>query len=499
MAEAVEKSQCPNPATVEKYSKAVSLYAGTQIPIREICEQCGVTVNGFNGYIRRYRRDLLSVRDGVPHYRQKGTKSETEAKYSEAVRLYADHQLSIREICARCGVTVNGLTSYISRYHRHLLLERNGVKCDGEEAATVKVPSFQRQKPATHAKYKAAIRACDSMEYIEYNISEIARMFGLEGTNLGRQLRTHYPEILEFRERARHRLGVNDNLPRGTRPYCTEQYAEAVKLLQSDRYLTVQEVSERCNVSYAGLVQHLRFYHKELVAKRIATREKAIRQQRKGKITGRGTASAPKPETVEKYAEALRLYRTTSQSASRIAKATHVSRHGFLDYLQRWHKELICERRNISYNEEMPVDWSLTRKYNPATAEKYAEAIRRLKESCLTTAAVAAEFGLQPEAFRCYLKEHEPELHARLGMVKTPGDRWVSRRSMEKYAEAVHLYGTTTEGLRSLARRFGVNDCSLGQFIKRHFPELNEQHQKLVQQQNYNEKNTNMPVTDMTN
>ena len=42
--------------------------------------------------------------------------------------------------------------------------------------------------------------ACDSMDYIEYNVSQIARESGLTGTNLGRQLHTHYPEVLEFRE-----------------------------------------------------------------------------------------------------------------------------------------------------------------------------------------------------------------------------------------------------------------------------------------------------------
>ena len=40
----------------------------------------------------------------------------------------------------------------------------------------------------------------------------------------------------------------------------------------------------------------------------------------------------------------------------------------------------------------------------------------------------------------------------------------------------------TTESVKSLARRFGFNDCSFGQFIRRQFPELHEQHQKLVRQ-----------------
>ena len=46
---------------------------------------------------------------------------------------------------------------------------------------------------------------------------------------------------------------------------------------------------------------------------------------------------------------------------------------------------------------------------------KYAEAIRRLKESGLPTDQVAAEFGLHPETFRFFLKGHEPELCGQAG------------------------------------------------------------------------------------
>lgn len=215
---------------------------------------------------------------------------------------------------------------------------------------------------------------------------------------------------------------------------------------------------------------------------RIKIRKQALKQQCKGKITGRGTLHAPTPEIVGKYAEALHLYRTTPMSARKTAKQTGVSIKGFYEYLQTWHKDLVCGRKGIPYEEGKPVDWSSVRRYNPATAAKYAEAIARLKEGGLSTAKVAAEFGLHPECFRQYLKEHEPELYARQGMVKTESGRSMANHSMGKYKEALHLYATTTESVKSLARRFGFNDCSFGQFIKRHFPELHEQHQKLVQQ-----------------
>lgn len=253
--------------------------------------------------------------------------------------------------------------------------------------------------------------------------------------------------------------------------------------MRSNSYLTVQEVADTCGLSYTGLEQHLLFYHKELVKRRIKIREKAVRNQRKGEITGRGTVHSPSPKMVQKYAEAVHLFSTTPMSAAQIAKQTGVSKKGFYEYLQRWHLDLICKRKGIPYVEGQPVDWSQVRKYNPATKVKYTEAIRRLKESGLPTAQVAAEFGLHPETFRSYLKEHEPELHARLGMVQLDNGKTVSQRSMEKYSEAIHLFGTTTESVKSLARRFGFNDCSFSQFIKRHFPEAIEKHKKLVQQQ----------------
>lgn len=425
-------------------------------------------INGKNTISRR----RIEKKSGCKRIR--GCKPETEAKYRSALELYTATDLSYVEICRLCGVSLNGFSRYIGTYHRHLMLERNGIRCSVEKAGSIKIKQRRGQRPETHAKYKEAIAACDSMEYIEYNISQIAREFGLDGTNLARQLHTHYPEVLEFRERERQRLGLNDNLPRGTRSWCKEQYAEAVELLRADRYITVQEAAERCNVSYAGLEQHLIFYHKELVENRIEIRKRALRQQRKGHITGRGTLHAPSPETIGKYAEALELYRTTPLSARKIAKQTDVSLKGFYEYLQTWHLDLVCLRKGIYYDEGTPVDWSSVRRYNPATAAKYADAIARLKEGGLTTAKVAAEFGLQPENFRQYLKEHEPELHASLGMRKTENGRMISPKSEEKYKEAIHLYETTPESLKSIARRFGLNYCSLGQFIKRHFPELVE-------------------------
>lgn len=416
------------------------------------------------------------------NYRPKRSKPRIEEKYKRAIGLYCSTQLPCTEISRICGITASGLQNHIFRHHRNLMLARYGISCSKEEACNIKISQLRGQLPVTHVKYKDAIEACGSLDYIEYNVSQIAREFGLNGTNLGRQLRTHYPGIIEWREKVREKLGISDNLPRGTRPFCKEQYAEAVKLLRGNSYITTQEAADTCGVSYAGLEQHLLFYHKDLVKRRIGIREKAVRQQRKGEITGHGTVHAPLASAVEKYAEAVHLFSTTPMSAAQIAIKTGISKKGFYKHLHKWHMDLICKRKGISYKEGKPVDWSKVRKYNPATKVKYGKAIRKLKESELPTATVAAEFGLHPDCLRQYLKEHEPELYAHRGMMKTKNGSVVSRRSMDKYGEAIHLYGTTAESLKSLARRFEVNDCSLRQFIQRNFPELIKRHKELVKQ-----------------
>jgi hypothetical protein len=118
--------------------------------------------------------------------RLRGVRPETEERYRRALEMYASTNLSGREICRICEVMESG-----TKYHRELVLARYAIMCSKEKAGQIKLGQLKGQLPATHIKYKDAIEACGSMDYIEFNVSQIARQFGLEGTNLGRQLCTH--------------------------------------------------------------------------------------------------------------------------------------------------------------------------------------------------------------------------------------------------------------------------------------------------------------------
>lgn len=399
-----------------------------------------------------------------------GADPQTVEKYREAVGLYGSTVLSVRAICARCGVSYAGFRSYLYKYRRDLLLSRHGVAASSaSDVARTRLRGRRGQTAAARAKYGDAIAACGDAKYIEYNVSQIAHLFGLNPTGLSNQLRAHCPGLLERRERERQRLGLADNQQRGVRPWCREQYAAAVKLLRTTE-LTLPEVAERCGVSFTGLRQHVCFYHKDLQETRSELRERAKTQKRKGHVTGSGRRHEPTPGSRERYREAVRLYRDTAMTIKEIAEKLGLNPFAFTSYLQTWHREDVFARRGAVCREGAIL--SQTKQYKKPTAAKYAPAIERLRAENRPTSEIAAEFGLHPEVFRQYLKEHEPELYARQGMMRSSNGRSVSRRSMEKYAEALRLYETSGEELKSIARRLGLNYNSLGGFIRRNFPEL---------------------------
>lgn len=412
-----------------------------------------------------------------------GPPAAKEAHYRAALELYRTTDWSVAKICAHTGVNSGGFRSYIHRNHRDLILKRAGAGHREREAAAIKARGRRGQTPAAYAKYKDAVSACASMDYIELNISQIARLFGLNGPGLSKQLRAHYYWILEYRERERHRLGVHDNRHRGARPWCREQYASAVELLRTtDR--TIAEAAESCKVSFPGLLEHLLSYHKELVRQRADRRSLSKGRKCIGALTGSGSIHGPSKRAERKYAEAVRLFRTTSMTQCAIAAKTGVPLLGLRHHLRTWHRDAILERRGGQVEAGAGyIDLSKTKHYLKSTAAKYAEAIRRVETSGESTSRVAAEFNLHPETFRVYLREHRPDLYARQGMMTTADGKVVLRRCMEKYAEAIRLYETTPESLRSIVRRLGLVYNSVDGFIHRHHPQSIEKHKQIVAEQ----------------
>lgn len=398
-------------------------------------------------------------------------KFDTKLKYSEAVKLYADTNLPIREICEMTHISFTAFCSYLSKYHRNLILKRHNLT----GFKSVKLRGKKGQTTAAHYKYLDAIQACDNIEYIEYNISQIARIFDVEPSSLLGQLRRHYPELVPRREKSRKQMGITINLQYGVRKWTKEGYAKAVEMLQSGD-MTIEEAANVCEVSHTGLREHLLAYYPKIVEQREKKRGKVIGKKVRGERTGNWQIHAPADETVAKYEEAVKLYRETSMDIEEIVTIVGVPLGGFRHHIRTWHTNLMVERRGF----DRDVDYSKTKRYKKSTVEKYAEAIVRLRTSDLPTSKVAAEFSLNPETFRMYLKEHYPELVKIRGMVKVENGRIVSRRSEAKYQEAIRLYETTDESLKSIAKRLGIQYNSIGGYIRRNYPEAIAKHNSLL-------------------
>ena len=61
------------------------------------------------------------------------------------------------------------------------MLARYDIACDSEQALHIKMGGLRGQRPATRAKYRKAIEACERMEHLEKNLSEFAGRFGVDG------------------------------------------------------------------------------------------------------------------------------------------------------------------------------------------------------------------------------------------------------------------------------------------------------------------------------
>lgn len=357
----------------------------------------------------------LSPREKVVQERR----AALHRKYERAVELYQQTDMALREIAEECHVTSGALGNYLRRYHRELVFQRHHISTTENDLHTVKIITAGKQSEAAHRKYKKAVEACDTADYIEYNVSQIAHKYHLDGTALANFMRVHYEDVPKRREKIRERLGINDHIHRGARKESVAQYAEAVELYRTTT-MTLPEVADACRVSESGLSQYLRFYRKDILRQKREERRQAqqVEKKERGGLLGNGKQNNPSAAIEEKYAEALAMYRDTNLTMKEIVSRTGVLKEGFRAYLHKWHRELVLERSGITEDADGQGDLRKNRKRMKTVAAKYADAIESLKNNPRPIARVAAEFGFHPDVFRQYVRKYEPELAARQGRDK---------------------------------------------------------------------------------
>ena len=342
-------------------------------------------------------------------------------KYEEALNLYTNTNSTVRNIAKQCMVSEGGLKAYLQRHWRELILRRHGITTDGKDPKEIPYYMTDGGTYIAHEKYKDAVQACKSINYIELNVSQIARKFGHNATSLANFMQIHYSDLLTKRKKIREKMGFRNYYNQVVHQNSVKQYEAAVEMYRNTN-LSVKAVAEQCNVSDSGLSQHIRFYHKDLMKEKKEARQQAklSGKKRKGEMLGNGRKNEPLPATVEKYAKALALYRDTAFTAKEIVLRTGVQAESFRFYLHKWHRGLVLERSGIVAGEDAKINMVRSRQRMKTVAAKYTPAIESLKQNPRPVSPVAVEFGHNTEVFRNYIRKHEPELAKSLGLKPIP-------------------------------------------------------------------------------
>ena len=393
-------------------------------------------------------------------------------KYSRAISLLRESVLSRNAICKQCNITTGEFNAYLQRYHRDLIIARQAQSLDVEIPTNIKLRGKNGQSLISKMKYGEAIQTCKDPNFLECSVSEIARRFKLSPTGLGNQLRAHFPEILKWRLNEQMKLGLCTFEQKHLRDESKKLYSEAIDMLRETE-MTIEEVALKCDVSFSGLKQHLSFYHKDLVHIRSQAREKNKGQRYKGEKNGSNSLHVPQQETITRYKDALEMYQNTAYTLREIASKLDISYGGLYGYLRTWHRNLIVNRRGIVCKEDVEIaDLSKYKHYLKSSREKYANAIAYMRAHNTSIASTARIFGLHPETFRLYLKEHEPSLCEANGMMVTPEGKKVSRISYTKYKEAIDYLQKSNDSFKAIALKFNLNPISFSGFIRRNYPEI---------------------------
>lgn len=157
-----------------------------ELTLPEAAERCGVSLAGLRQHVCFYHKDLLekrsALREGGKSLKRKGhvtgggrrhePLSESRERYREAVRLYRDTALTVKEIAGKLGLSVNSLASYLRVWHREELFARRGAEY--REGASLSDTKPYRK--STAAKYAEAI---ERLQAENRPTSEIAAELGL--------------------------------------------------------------------------------------------------------------------------------------------------------------------------------------------------------------------------------------------------------------------------------------------------------------------------------
>jgi len=195
------------PCCEKEYQDAVAMYRDTDMSLPEVAETCNVSPGGLSQHLRYYHQDVIEAKakKRIASKRKTGSrkvgklagngntygpKSETIAKYAEALELFRHTGLTIKEIAVTAGVSATGFSGYLHQWYRGDKMIRRGYEWDGESEPDLKGTKHYLKSSAV--KYAPAI---DSLRQNPRSVAEVASEFGFNPETFRDYLKKHVPEL----------------------------------------------------------------------------------------------------------------------------------------------------------------------------------------------------------------------------------------------------------------------------------------------------------------
>lgn len=186
-----------------KFDEALKLFRESDLKRVEVCRRCNISYKAFSYFLESRHPELIKPQN--PRLNSDYAREErkkTAKTYSKALKLCQTTDLTYKLIAEQTGVSLTGLKTYIRKHHRDLMLRRQGVTMSKREASyTLLRKQEGGQTIRSVEKYQKAIEACKDEALLDLTITDIARKFDVPINGLWNQMRTHYPEIVEWRYR----------------------------------------------------------------------------------------------------------------------------------------------------------------------------------------------------------------------------------------------------------------------------------------------------------
>lgn len=368
----------------------MDLFRSSDLKRAEVCRKLGIDYRAFSYFLKSRHPELITSHSSRKNSDYaKASRKETTKIYRKALKLCEESDLTYKEIAEKTGVSLSGLKTFIRKHHRDVLLRRQGLEMSKRMADSIKLRNRETgQSLNGYERYKEAISACDSLEFLELSVAEIAAKFKVSATGLLAQLRSHYPEIIERREKARVAQGYADNRKRGARKVTSDEYAKAIELLRHSSK-TIMEVAADFDVTYSGLRHHLLTYHKDVVALRRERRE--LNEKRGWKEIESFKVASREP--VSRYDEAIERLRDGNITVESVANDFGFVPESLRTHIKKYHPELANK---------------FSRKEN--SDAKYAAALKEVNKGEMNLKEIAEKHGLVYNSFTAYLRRKHAAL-----------------------------------------------------------------------------------------